>query len=322
MPKVSIVIPVFNIEKYLQGVLEQLCRQTLQDIEIILIDDGSTDNSGEIRDSYAQKDNRIISVHTENHGVSAARNLGISAARGEYIGFCDGDDMPDIDYYETLYRLITENKTDVAIVQAMAIYEDNTKFTTAKNQGIFVWHSTQELLKALLTNTFGMAVYKILLKREIAKSVTFEVGRKINEDKMYLFEAFKKANSGCYLDEAKYKYFRRRGSASFSEFSEKHLDSIYFAENINYQVQNEFPELKDYAQADLIRAHLQVLKLMVLENGRADFMLEWKRSVKFLRKMNTKFCKKYLDKNNYIKWLALKINSFAFIVIVKLFCRN
>ena len=115
MPKVSVIIPVFNTEKYLRKCLDSVCNQTLSDIEIICIDDCSTDDSLNILKEYALKDNRIKLIEfKENKGVSVARNTGISEACGEYIGFVDSDDFIDLDFYEKLYSVATNNNADCA----------------------------------------------------------------------------------------------------------------------------------------------------------------------------------------------------------------
>ena len=102
--KISIIIPVYNVEKYLRRCLNSIINQTYKDIEIILVDDGSTDNSGKICDEYKEKDNRIVVIHKENGGLSDARNAGIDIAKGKYIGFIDSDDFADIRMYEIIYN--------------------------------------------------------------------------------------------------------------------------------------------------------------------------------------------------------------------------
>jgi glycosyltransferase involved in cell wall biosynthesis len=112
-PKVSIVVPIYNVERYLNECVDSILRQTLKDIEIILIDDGSPDRSGEIIDEYAKKDKRVIAVHQENSGYSKAVNRGIDMARGEYIGIIESDDFIEDDMYESLYKNAKKNKTEV-----------------------------------------------------------------------------------------------------------------------------------------------------------------------------------------------------------------
>ena len=104
MPKVSIIIPIYNVEKYLNQCLDSIINQTLNDIEIILVNDGSKDNSGQICEAYAQKDNRIKIIHKKNEGPSIARNIAIELAHGEYIGFVDSDDFVDLNFFEELYN--------------------------------------------------------------------------------------------------------------------------------------------------------------------------------------------------------------------------
>ncbi|MDR2160688.1 MAG: glycosyltransferase, partial [Desulfovibrio sp.] len=113
-PKVSVIIPVYNTEPYLRRCLDSVCGQTLREIEIICVNDGSTDGSLEILREYAQKDSRVKVIELEeNKGAGAARNAGIDAARGEYIGFVDSDDYVDLDFYETLYVKAQETQAEV-----------------------------------------------------------------------------------------------------------------------------------------------------------------------------------------------------------------
>ena len=115
MPKISVIVPVYNVEKYLRKCIESILNQTFREFELILVDDGSTDSSGKICDEYALKDSRIKVIHKENGGASSARNAGLDVAKGEYIGFVDSDDWIEMDMYGELYRLIKENNTDISV---------------------------------------------------------------------------------------------------------------------------------------------------------------------------------------------------------------
>ena len=112
MAKVSIIVPTYNVEQYLVECMESIVNQTLQDIEIICVDDGSTDNSGKILDDYAQKDNRIKVIHKQNEGYGKAMNIGLDTATGEYIGIVEPDDYVALDMYESLYKIAKENDVD------------------------------------------------------------------------------------------------------------------------------------------------------------------------------------------------------------------
>ena len=112
MPKVSIVVPIYNVEKYLEQCIDSIINQTLKEIEIILVDDGSPDNCPQICDDYVKKDSRIKVVHKTNGGLSSARNAGIEIATGDYIGFVDSDDYIELDMYEKMYNIAIENNVD------------------------------------------------------------------------------------------------------------------------------------------------------------------------------------------------------------------
>ena len=114
-PLISVIVPIYNVEKYLHKCIDSIIKQTLKDIEIILVNDGSTDNSEKIIDEYAQKDNRIIAIHKENGGQSSARNMGLDIAKGKYIGFIDSDDWADLDMYQNMYNEITNTDSDICV---------------------------------------------------------------------------------------------------------------------------------------------------------------------------------------------------------------
>lgn len=128
MAKVSIIVPVYNVEKYLECCLESLINQTLKDIEIICVNDGSTDNSGKILDNYAAKDNRIKIISQENKKQGAARNRGLEIACGEYIGFIDSDDYIDNDYYEKMYETSQKYSCDIVVASILKHKKNYDKF--------------------------------------------------------------------------------------------------------------------------------------------------------------------------------------------------
>ena len=111
MPKISVIVPVFNVEKYLKDCLDSIIKQSIQDIEIILVDDGSEDSSGQICDQYAEIDDRIKVIHKTNGGLSDARNCGLRVASAQYVGFIDSDDCVDLNFYEKLYHSIKNSKS-------------------------------------------------------------------------------------------------------------------------------------------------------------------------------------------------------------------
>lgn len=130
MKKISIVVPIYNVEKYVKKCIESLIKQTYKNIEIILVDDGSTDNSVGIIDEYANKDPRVVAIHQENKGVSAARNAGLKVARGEYIGFVDPDDYVDCQMYEVMVNKLQTGFADLAVCGYLKVWESSGEIET------------------------------------------------------------------------------------------------------------------------------------------------------------------------------------------------
>ena len=115
LPLISIIVPVYNVKDYVEKCLDSICGQSYTNLEIVVVDDGSTDGSGELCDAYALKDQRVKVIHRDNRGVSTVRNEGLDIAQGEYIGFVDGDDWVDGDMYEFLYELLIVNEADISV---------------------------------------------------------------------------------------------------------------------------------------------------------------------------------------------------------------
>ena len=144
LPLISIIVPVYNVKNYLEKCLQSICGQTYKNLEIILIDDGSSDGSGELCDLFAQRDGRIRVFHQANAGQSAARNRGLAVAQGEFLGFVDSDDWIESDMYEFLYRLLKENEADISICshyrdkgkKSVAKYSSGEQFVFTRDEGI------------------------------------------------------------------------------------------------------------------------------------------------------------------------------------------
>ena len=130
--RISVVVPVYNVEQYLEKCVNSIINQTYKNLEIILVDDGATDKSGKLCDELAKLDNRIMAYHKKNGGLSDARNYGVERATGDYIGFVDGDDYIDAEMYEKLYEAIKKENVDVAECNLKIIYSDRVELFTEK----------------------------------------------------------------------------------------------------------------------------------------------------------------------------------------------
>ena len=180
---ISVIMPIYNVEKYLDRSVGALLNQTYQNLEIILVNDGSTDRSGEMCDEFAQKDSRVRVFHKENGGSSTARNIGIREAKGAFIGFCDSDDYAELDLYDNLYHILAEYK-DAMIAQAMSsnYAEDGTLISGPyRNSGNVNFISRNEMFRMLMMHVGDSSFCTKLIRADYMKQFLFPEGE-LNED--------------------------------------------------------------------------------------------------------------------------------------------
>lgn len=210
---ISIIIPVYNIEKYLKNCLDSVCNQTYTSLQIILVDDGSTDSSGDICDQYARHDNRILVIHKENGGLSDARNAGMRVVEGAYIGFVDGDDWIEPDMYENMLEFC--KKYDLDVIAARFIEERIDDVSKDQYSGVFEVFSGIQMLEINLygkgNRLVSNAVWDRLYKRELLQGLLFPKG-KCYEDICFTTEVFLRADKCGYWDRGIYHYRIREDS--------------------------------------------------------------------------------------------------------------
>lgn len=229
--KVSIIIPVYNVEAYLFRCLHSILNQSLKDIEVILIDDGSTDNSGKICDKFAKQDTRIRVVHQTNSGVSLARNRGIDMAQGEYIGFVDPDDYIDECMYETLVQEIESNEADVAICSFSYVKSDKIIHNDNSQQieVISKDEAIQRYFKEKRPFDYSFLCNK-LFNRYLFENIRLNATLSIQEDSEVFIRILSKVNTCVYISRPLYSYYLREDSLTQHKFNKKNikvLDSLY-----------------------------------------------------------------------------------------------
>lgn len=204
--EISVIVPVYNVSLYIRRCLDSLVAQTFDDLEIILVDDGSTDDSPVICDDYASKYNNICVIHKGNGGLSDARNAGINVAKGRYLGFVDPDDWVTPDFYSYLYKGIQDYQADIAVCEYYNVWEKNADATNRPAPRFF---RGEESLKALLLLKIGNYAWNKLYKRELfGEDLRYPQGKKY-EDVQTTYRLFQRAASVIALPEAKYYYLRR-----------------------------------------------------------------------------------------------------------------
>lgn len=210
---ISVIVPVYNMEQYLERCVNSIVDQTYRNLEIILVDDGSTDRSPRMCDEYAAKDGRIKVVHKVNGGLSDARNAGLQVATGTYIGYVDSDDWIEPQMYQRMYEACIEHQAQVAVCRYAKIYRDHVD---REGNGQVTVFDREGILKAYLADQPEYVVYNSVWSKLFAKGVVegvlFPVGKN-SEDIMYTTKAFCKLEKAVYIDECLYDYvLDREGS--------------------------------------------------------------------------------------------------------------
>lgn len=247
---ISIIVPVYNMEKYLERCMNSILKQTYTCLEIILVDDGSTDGSAHQCDLYAQKDNRVKVVHKENGGLSDARNAGLAVATGTYIGYVDSDDWIEPDMYERMYQACVENHAQLAVCRYAQEYKDKT---VLGGSGEVVPLEQKELLSVYLCGHESYVIYNSvwskLFHRDLVEGVLFPKGRN-SEDIMYTTRAFCKLDRAVYLDSCLYHYVLDREDSIMNVARGERMfrDEIpFWREHIAYIREHVSEEMGDLA---------------------------------------------------------------------------
>ena len=224
--KISVIVPVYNVEKYLRRCVDSIINQTYSNIEIILVDDGSLDSSPQICEDLAEEDSRIVVIHQTNSGLAGARNTGINAASGDYIGFVDSDDWIENDTYEHCMDLINKYEADIVQFQLGYAFNEIFKFEKKKER-IEVIKGKEILQHYMYCTTTGKggdySVCICLFKNELLHDIRFREG-KINEDVDFKYKAFSNAKTLINTNLSKYYYFQQSESLSMGGLKKKDFD--------------------------------------------------------------------------------------------------
>lgn len=230
---ISVIVPIYNKAPYIKKCLDDICSQTYRDLEIICINDGSTDGSGEIVKEYAKKDIRFRYIEQENLGVSAARNRGLELAKGEYISFIDCDDGLEKDMYAFLLELMKKHNADIVHCGYKKIHLDGSSVEVG-NSNICLVQNSEEALECLIGGKyFTGSLWTKLYKSTLFENVKFDKELKINEDLLVNFRVFNQANRIVFSGTTKYLYYERKESSSTRIQNEKKLlDVLSVSEQI------------------------------------------------------------------------------------------
>ena len=223
--KVSIIVPVYNCEAYLERCFNSIRRQTLSDFECIIVDDGSSDNSGVICDEFASLDNRFVVIHKKNEGVSKARNTALCIARGEYVGFVDSDDWIDDNMYESLYKEALKTSSDIVVCGCTPFNDGKVKRTLTPKEALLVMFDPRR--------NMGGYSWTRFIRRTLLNGVFYDENIAIYEDLLFFYHLFQKAKRIYWHDVPLYHYEARENSAVNSYLiSKRKKDGIEALRNI------------------------------------------------------------------------------------------
>ncbi|WP_112182071.1 glycosyltransferase [Paraliobacillus zengyii] len=254
--KISVIVPIYQVEKYLSKCIESIINQTYSNLEIILIDDGSPDRCFEICDKYASMDKRIVVIRKENGGLSDARNAGLAIATGEYISFIDSDDYIHLSFYEVLLGLILTNDADIAQC-GYQIVEENQEFTPPIRKDLTIEDvvvlNKLDILHNLYNLNYGdtVVVWNKLFKSNLFTNLFFPKG-KVHEDELTTYQILYRANTVAITSKKMYFYLQRSDSIMGQGFTIKSLDKLEaYYNQIQFYNDNDLFELKEKATKSL-----------------------------------------------------------------------
>lgn len=254
---ISIIIPVYNVENYLERCIQSVIKQTYSEIEIILVNDGSTDDSGDICDYYMNIDKRINVIHKNNGGLSDARNSGLDFAKGKYITFVDSDDCIRSDYIEYLYKLLRKNSAQISICQYVKFY-DSEPIIIREKEKIRVWNKEEAICNLLYQRGVEMSAWGKLYHKNLFNTIRFPKG-KLHEDVAVMYRIFDLAEIVVCSSCKKYFYFQRTNSIVNVEFSPNRMDYIFFTRKCIKFISLKYPCMYNAAVSRHFSACFQLL---------------------------------------------------------------
>ena len=321
--KISVIIPVYKVEKYLDKCVESVINQTYKNLEIILVDDGSPDACPKMCDDWAKKDKRIKVIHKQNGGVSSTRNIGLKNATGDYIAFVDADDYIEKEMYEKLINAINENKADLAFCYFNNVYEDSGAIKKVYEKNLktlgenlsfdyFLKVGSKNNKDYLETENIMGNVWRILFARELLENVSFNENLTICEDLIFVTEVLKKKPKVCVVEDYLYNYVQRNTSAMHN-LSIKKVNSHINACRILVEL------YKPLVENNVLNAYkFSVYKSLVSE----VLILGSKKELKEL--VENEYFSSLRNKNNYVaaknSCATKKAKLVNFLVYHKWFC--
>ena len=312
-PFITIIVPVYNAKKYLRDCIESILSQTYHNLEIILIDDGSTDGSEKFVDDYAKSDKRIKVVHQKNMGLSGARNTGLKHTTGKYVTFVDSDDRIEPSMIESLFNALTESHADVSICSFKEIYPNGKIKGFSHNYPKQVFTTEQALANMLQENGFMISTTMKLFPTNYFKGIKFPVD-KLHEDVGTTYKLIMEAKKIVFIPNEYYIYVHHNNSIINQTFNERKFDLIKLTDQMCDDIDQHYPDLKNVTNERRMRARFSILRQIPLNHPKTKEIVDYLKNHQEFITNNEKATK--IDK--FALRLAL-INPKLFQITYRLF---
>lgn len=265
--KVSVIVAAYNIQDYIVKCLESIAKQTYKNLEVIVVDDGSGDDTGKLADEFAENDNRFIVIHKENGGVSSARNRGIDIASGDFIGFVDGDDTIEIDMYEILINNAIKYDADISHC-GYKVVENNKETLFYGTEKFIIQDRKKGLINLFEGSLIEPSLCNKIFKSNIVGDIRLDESIKINEDLYFNVLLFNKSNKSVFEDKTKYNYMKRECSATTSSLNDvrRVTDPLKVYEMIVDLYKND-TDILPYAKKMELERNINIYNLLTLEKN-------------------------------------------------------
>ena len=313
--KVSIIIPIYNVVDYLETTIKSALNQTFSNIEIVLVDDGSSDGSERICDTFAEQDERIVVIHKKNGGVADARNTGLEESSGDYIYFLDSDDLMVDNAIELLLLGCEENDAPIAVASNIR-FKGAPPVLTAKNI-TFECFDTEEAMRRMLGNMgYSHDLWNKLYQRDLWEGIRFQSG-KIYEDLDTTYKVIAKADKIVYINEDLYLYRVHSGSIMRSPITDRNIDLLDISDRTTDEIIKMYPALSEYALSLKAKTYLKLMK-NILDTGFNIYLSAQERILTYIRKeSNILLHSSVVSTKDKIKVKALCVNKKAFYCVYR-----
>ena len=314
--KISVIIPIYNTEKFLARCVDSVINQTYTNLQIILVDDGATDSSPAICDNYAKKDPRVTVIHKKNGGLSSARNAGIDAAEGDYIGFVDSDDFISPTMYESLLNNIGSTDNELANAMYVRYFDDGSQTPSIVPHTTNEQVSSVDFIRELMLHVGDVSVCTKLFPKKLLDNLRFCEG-KCNEDLLFMIDLLTRIEKVNFVGEVGYYYYTRSGSLS-SGYGKAVEDMVGNSVAVVNSVLSTHPQLKAEAERFALYQHMAYFLLLPQElaNKKNEIYVN---ALKYIRnKTVANIGNKYLNTKCKAILLAFCVAPKFFIKLFKL----